>query len=201
MAMRTGTRRKLLDAAEELFFTHGIAATPVDAVLDRAGVSSATLYREWGSKEALVAAALDRRHDEWTATWDRAIAAAPDDRARLDAVFDALDAFRSTPTGSRWCAFLGTAAEYADAPEEVRAVLTRETDSLRDRLTGAAEPLVGAADAPALAEDLLLVVSGALAMRLRDRRTGTATARAVADAVVRAHRTDGACTTSHGTPG
>lgn len=201
MAMRTGTRRRLLDAAEELFFSHGIAATPVDAVLERAGVSSATLYREWGSKEALVAAALDRRHDEWTATWDRALADAPDDRARLDAVFDALDAFRSTPTGSRWCAFLGTAAEYADAPEEVGRVLARETETLRERLTAAATPLVGPVDAPALAEDLLLVVSGALAMRLRDQRTGTATARTVADAVVRAHLAEVTCTTSHGTPG
>ena len=45
MAMRAGTEQKLLDAAEELFFAHGIAATSVDAVLEHAGVSSATLYR------------------------------------------------------------------------------------------------------------------------------------------------------------
>lgn len=184
MAMRPGTRRKLLDAAEELFFSHGIAATPIDVVLDRAGVSSATLYREWDSKEALVAAALDRRHQAWTTAWDRADTEAADDRARLTAVFDAVDAFRTTPTGSRWCAFLGTAAEYADAPQEVRAVLDRETATMRSRLTAAAAAVVGATAAPALAEELLLVVSGALAMRLREPTTGTETARAVAAALV-----------------
>jgi len=183
MAMRPGTEQKLLDAAEELFFTRGIAATPVDAVLERAGISSATLYRGYASKEALVAAALGRRHDDWLATWDAAVAAAHDDRGRLLAVFDALDAYRSTPAGSRWCAFLGTAAEYVDAPEDVRTVLDLETGTLRRRLAELAAPVVGTRSA-ALADQLLLVVSGYLAMRLRDPGLGTGTARSVAGALL-----------------
>jgi AcrR family transcriptional regulator len=183
MTMRPGTERKLLDAAEELFFTRGIAATPIDAVLDRAGVSAATLYRGYPSKEALVAAALTRRHDEWIRTWDDAVARAVDDRGRLLAVFDALDSFRSTPTGSRWCAFLGTASEYADAPAEIAAVLHGETTTLRERLRDRAVPLVGDR-AEVLADQLLLVVSGSLAMRLRDGGGDTATARAVAAALL-----------------
>lgn len=182
--MRPGTEQKLLDAAEELFFTQGIAATPIDAVLERAGVSSATLYRGFPSKEALVAAALGRRHDDWLATWDRALDAAPDPRGRLLAVFDALDAYRSTPAGSRWCAFLGTAAEYADAPAEVRAVLDVETDTLRRRLTDLAVPVVGVGGAEQIGDALLLLVSGSLAMRLRDPSLGTGTARAVAAALL-----------------
>ncbi|QWS33737.1 TetR/AcrR family transcriptional regulator [Curtobacterium aetherium] len=183
MTMRPGTERKLLDAAEELFSTRGIAATPIDAVLERAGVSAATLYRGYPSKEALVAAALARRHDEWVRVWDDAAARASDDRGRLLAVFDALDAFRATTTGSRWCAFLGAASEYADAPDELAAVLHGETSTLRTRLRAAAEPLVGDR-AEVLAEQLLLVVSGALAMRLRDGGEGTATARSVAAALI-----------------
>ncbi len=183
MAMRPGTEQRVLDAAEELFFTRGIAATPIDAVLERAGVSSATLYRGYPSKEALVAAALDRRHEDWVATWDRALERATDDRGRVLAVFDALDQYRSTPAGSRWCAFLGTAAEYVDAPKDLRAVLQRETDTLRRRLTETARPLVGDR-APALAEQLLLVVSGSLAMRLRDPAADSTSARAVATALL-----------------
>jgi len=184
MTMRPGTERKLLDAAEELFFTRGIAATPIDAVLERAGVSAATLYRGYASKEALVAAALERRHDEWLRVWDEALARASDDRGRVLAVFDALDAFRSTPSGSRWCAFLGTASEYADAPDEITVVLHHETATLRSRLRDAAVPLVGVGAAEGLADRLLLVVSGALAMRLRGDADDTATARAVATALL-----------------
>ena len=95
--------QELLDAADELFFTRGIAATPIDAVLERAGVSAATLYRGYPSKDALVAATLERRHSAWIETWDAAVAAQATDEGRLLAIFDALDAFRSQPAGSRWC--------------------------------------------------------------------------------------------------
>jgi AcrR family transcriptional regulator len=184
VATRTSTRTKLLDAADELLFTRGVLHTPVDRILERAGVSPATLYRAYGSKEGLVAATLDRRHREWLETWDAALAGAPDDRARLLAVFDALDRFQQRPGGARWCAFLGTAAEYADPPPALAAAIRRETDSLRHRLAELAEPLVGGR-APVLAEALTLVASGQLAMRLRDGRLrGVALARAVAETLV-----------------
>ena len=41
----------------------------------------------------------------------------------LLSVFDANDAFRSGPRGARWCAFLNTAAEFADPPPQVAEVL------------------------------------------------------------------------------
>jgi hypothetical protein len=111
-------------------------------------------------------------------------------------VFDALDDYRSTPTGSRWCAFLGTAAEYADAPAEVRQVLDLETTTLRQRLVSRAAPVVGPR-AEALADQLLLIVSGYLAMRLRDPALDTTTARSVAASLIREHTTpDGTAPTT-----
>lgn len=181
MAVRPSTEKRLLDAADELFFTRGIRATSVDDVLERAGVSPATLYRGYRSKEELVAAALRRRHNDWLATWDAALDRAPDDRARLLAVVDALDEFQQRPDGSRWCAFLGTAAEYEDAPAEIAAAVQLDTDTQRARLTELARPLVGDG-AAVLAEQLLLVVSGHLAMRLRG--TATSATRDVAAAVI-----------------
>jgi AcrR family transcriptional regulator len=187
MTMRAGTEQKLLDAAEDLFFTHGIAATTVDAVLERAGVSSATLYRGYPSKEALVAATLDRRHRDWEDTWTAAVEHHADPIDRLLAVFDALDDFRTRSEASRWCAFLGTASEYADAPAEIRAVLDTETAGLRTRLTALAEDVVGVR-AALVGEQLTLVVSGTLAMRLRDTGYDTAVARDIARTVITAAR-------------
>jgi AcrR family transcriptional regulator len=185
VATRARTETKLLDAADELLFDRGVVATPVDAILERAGVSPATLYRAYGSKEGLVAATLDRRQRDWLAAWDEAVARAPDDTARLLAVFDALDSFRGSPHGARWCAFLGTAAEYADPAPVLAAAIQRDTDDLRTRLTALAEPVAGRRGAAELAEALLLVVSGDLAMRLRpDGPTDTSAARKIAEAVV-----------------
>ncbi|MVA76290.1 TetR family transcriptional regulator [Auraticoccus sp. F435] len=185
MGLRPATRQRLLDAAEELFFTQGIAATPVDAVLAHAGVSSATMYRAYPTKEALVAAALERRLATWVELWEGEISRATTDEDRLLAVFPALAAFRARSDASRWCAFLGTTAEYRTPPEEVAVVVQRDTERLRTRLTELAEPLVGAR-AGALAEQLLLIVSGDLAMRLRGADDATSTAVRAARAVVRA---------------
>ena len=184
MVTRNSTRTKLLDAADELLFTSGVVNTPVDRILERASVSPATLYRAYGSKEGLVAAALDRRHGEWLAVWDDAVAQARDDRSRLLAVFDALETFQQRPGHARWCAFLGTAAEYADPPPVLAAAIHRETESMRHRLAELADPLVGARSA-ALAEALTLLVSGRLAMRLRgDRPAAAGLARAIAETLI-----------------
>jgi AcrR family transcriptional regulator len=184
MGIRASTETRLLDAADELFFSRGIAATSVDEVLARAGVSAATLYRWYDSKEALVAAALDRRHSAWIEVWDAAVERASSPRDKLLAVFDALEEFRKRPEGSRWCAFLGSAAEYADPPEEIARAVTLDTSTLRSRLRELAVPVAGDGAEAALAEQLLLVVSGDLAMRLRDPEHDTAAARAIAATLV-----------------
>ena len=70
---RLPARERLLDAAEELFYERGIAATGVDAVLRRARVAPATLYAHFGGKDQLVASYLQRRHERWRATWDEVL--------------------------------------------------------------------------------------------------------------------------------
>lgn len=169
MPVRKSSEDRLLDAVDDLVFSRGIESTPLDAVLSRAGVSAATLYRGFRSKEALIAAALERRHERWRVVWERAIAAAPDDEERLLAVFDAVDAFARRPDGARWCAFLGTAAEYADPPAEIADAVARDSQYLRDRLRELASRLP-CDDPDGLAEAIMVVLTGELAMRLRDRR-------------------------------
>jgi AcrR family transcriptional regulator len=173
MPMRKGSEDKLLDAVDDLMFTSGIEATSVDAVLARAGVSAATLYRGFRSKETLVAAALERRQRRWQQVWDDAIDAAGSGEERLLAVFDALDTFAGTQHGARWCAFLGAAAEYANPSAEIAAAIHRDTDHLRDTLRRLAGQLP-CTDPRGLAEALLTVFTGELAMRLRGGPPGRA---------------------------
>ncbi|WP_229830191.1 TetR/AcrR family transcriptional regulator [Actinoplanes ianthinogenes] len=53
------TRRAILSAAAELFVDPGYAATPLTAVAARAGVAIQTLYKVFGSKQALLSALVD----------------------------------------------------------------------------------------------------------------------------------------------
>ncbi len=52
-------RRQILDAASELFVANGYGAVSMDAVARAAGVSKATLYAHFGSKDALFATIID----------------------------------------------------------------------------------------------------------------------------------------------
>lgn len=57
-------RRAILHAAGGLLLARGLSAVSMDAVAERAGVSKATIYRWWPTKETL---ALDALYTEWAA--------------------------------------------------------------------------------------------------------------------------------------
>src|SRR5689334_3658570 len=54
--------KAILDAAADLLLARGLSAVSMDAVAERAGVSKATIYRWWPTKETL---ALDALYTEW----------------------------------------------------------------------------------------------------------------------------------------
>jgi AcrR family transcriptional regulator len=54
--------KAILAAAAELLLARGLSAVSMDAVAERAGVSKATIYRWWPTKETL---ALDALYTEW----------------------------------------------------------------------------------------------------------------------------------------
>jgi AcrR family transcriptional regulator len=58
-------QQAILAAAIDLLLEHGLHAMSMDAVAERAGVSKATIYRWWPSKELL---ALDALATEWQVT-------------------------------------------------------------------------------------------------------------------------------------
>ncbi|CAA7622211.1 Transcriptional regulator [Candidatus Terasakiella magnetica] len=77
-------REAILDAAQIAFLEEGYAATSMDAVATKAGVSKATIYAHFDSKDLLFAAVIHRRCEssEIYATPDKTL----DARATLKAV-------------------------------------------------------------------------------------------------------------------
>ena len=58
-------RKAILEAAAELLLGRDVTAISMDAVAERAGVSKATIYRWWPTKEAL--ALHPAPYTEWAA--------------------------------------------------------------------------------------------------------------------------------------
>ena len=87
---RAETRRHLEDVAAQLFAERGYAATTVDEIVERAGVSKPALYRHFESKKDLYLTLLRRHRDELAAA---ALAQArpgdADPLARMPATLDA----------------------------------------------------------------------------------------------------------------
>lgn len=148
----TSARVRLLAAAGELFYLRGINATGIDAVVERAGVALATLYKQFGGKDRLVAAYLEERDHRWRADWEAAIVAATTPEQRVMAIFDALERWWGAEGRYRGCAHVDAAVEITGGEHPAIAAIARHKAHLRQRLTeltreaGAAEPEQTAAD-------------------------------------------------------
>ena len=58
-------RERILTTATELFQSEGIGAVGVNRIIGQADVAPMTLYRQFGGKDALVAATLE----QWSVHW------------------------------------------------------------------------------------------------------------------------------------
>ncbi|GHG52442.1 TetR family transcriptional regulator [Streptomyces griseocarneus] len=149
---------RVLDAAEELFYAHGLQAVGMDALRTASGVSLKRLYRLFPSKEALVEAYLRRRDERWRAELAAYADARPAGRERLLAVFDWLGTWFAEP-GFRGCAFVNSFGELGSSSPGVAAAARAHKDAFRRYLAG----LAAGAGAPAhLADQLLLLAEGAI---------------------------------------
>jgi len=152
----------LLDAAVELFQREGVRAVGVDAVVKRAGVNKMSLYRQFESKDALVAAYLKRKDEEFWQRWEASLAKHPGEPRRqlLQIVTDVAE--RASAPGNRGCPFVNVAAEFPDPEHPVRQLVATNKAALHERLVSLAVA-AGAKDPPWLAHALALLIEGAYA--------------------------------------
>jgi len=123
----TPTRERILDAAERCLQERGIRATTMAGIADDAGISRAWLYRNFPNKDALIAAALIRRDEEF---WSEAHARIGRARGIADKVATAVHLARSSPLGP-------LALDLRDRePEAFAQVMGTYTEDILPGLTG-----------------------------------------------------------------
>ncbi|MGW9351140.1 DNA-binding transcriptional regulator, AcrR family [Nocardiopsis flavescens] len=182
----TPAARRILDAAEDLFYTRGINTVGMDLVAERAGVTKKTVYDRFGSKAALVARYLRARDERWRAHLESRTEPVPDPRGRVAATFDALEEWLERD-GPRGCAMVNAYAELADPGHPGRAVAEGQKRWLRELYTGLARE-AGARDPGPLGDTLTMLHEGAvLARTVTGVPDAVRTARAAADALLTAH--------------
>ena len=169
---RGSARERLLAAADELFYEEGVHTVGIDRVIERAGVAKATLYSAFGSKDALIGAYLERRHE---ATRDRMTEALAtryhSPRERILGVFDVHGERIATP-GFRGCAFVNASAESPPGGI-VEQVSNQSRAWMRDLFLGLARELE-VADPELLSRQLMLLYDGSSVAGRMDRDLGAA---------------------------
>jgi AcrR family transcriptional regulator len=174
------TRKRILDAAYVEFRRRGYARVGVDQVSLAAKVTKRTLYYHFDSKDALLAAVLERQHELAVLAWDQFSGELASQPRRLIArMFDDLIRWSSQP---RWpgSGFSRVATELADLPgHPARTIASRHKALIETRL---ADMLAHGriARPQQLAREIWLLTEGAMTCILihRDTRYAEAAKRA-----------------------
>ncbi|WP_445158431.1 TetR/AcrR family transcriptional regulator [Halomonas sp. E14] len=186
--MPASKRDALLATAERLFYEEGFHATGIDRIVAAAGVVRMTLYNHFDSKEALVAAVLQARHERFMASLEAASAAALPGEATL-ALVEAHGRWLAQ-CSQQGCILVKAMGEFAGHSAEIHALATAAKRELLARLE-VAVARDGLAHATDLARRLFLVLEGSnTAVVLLGMRAGLTDTRAVVDALLAAARSE-----------
>jgi AcrR family transcriptional regulator len=153
-------RERVLAAASDLFYRHGIRAVGVEAIAEAAGTNKMTLYRHFPSKDELVAECLRRLEEQSRAGWDRREAEHPGDPlGQLRSWLKEMAAHFASGH-DRGCAFANAAVELPEKDHPARRVIEAYKSGVRARLARLCAA-AGLADPDLLADELFLLLEGA----------------------------------------
>ncbi|MFB8280399.1 TetR/AcrR family transcriptional regulator [Nocardia colli] len=179
VATESKPRDRLLETARRLFYGEGIHSVPVDRLVTEAGVTRATFYRHFPTKESLVEAYLRATDADLRA----AVGAALDQESPQQSAAALLDLIGQVTcsAGFRGCHFINASAEYPDPADPVRIAVAEHRAWFQDTVTLLAER-AGHPDPAYAGRVLVLLHDGALsAAELDDPQE-------VRDTVIRAGR-------------
>jgi AcrR family transcriptional regulator len=153
-------RERILEAARELFYAHGIRGVSVDEIAAAAHTNKMTLYRHFVSKDLLVADYLRMLSAEAEAGWAELARAHPRKPcAQLDAWIDQTGQMIAN-AGDRGCAVANAAVELPEKDHPARAVIEEHKTHQRDHLASLCRD-AGFAKPEQLADEIFLLLEGA----------------------------------------
>lgn len=160
-AKRPSARDRICETARDLFYNRGIRGVGVEMIAAEAGTTKMSLYRNFASKDELVAECLCQQEREFWAWWDATLAPLEGQpKLQIEALFKALEAQVGDEQWSRGCQFANAAVELPDEQHPARKIILKHHRDIRERLRRMCVEM-GARQPDALADGLLLLMAGA----------------------------------------
>lgn len=167
MSPQTSTRERIVESAMELFALRGYGATGLSEIARAAGAQPGSIYHFFPTKEDLLAAVLERRHELlWPIVmqpiWDRV-----DDP--IERVFALMDGYRKMLRVTEFahgCPIGNLAIELSESHPNTRPLLAKNFDNwlrhVAECFETARDQLPSDADPKQLANFVLTTMEGAV---------------------------------------
>jgi len=151
---------RLLEVADRLFYAEGIHTVGIDRIIAEAGVTKATFYKQYGSKDNLILAYMHGRDQQVRESLTTLSSETGSAEQTLRTLIEGIIADLGR-RDFRGCPFLNAAAEFADEKHPIRQAISEHrdwfTEFLEDHLGRISHPSPGAA-----ADELYLLRDGAM---------------------------------------
>ncbi|BDU23014.1 TetR/AcrR family transcriptional regulator [Dyella sp. GSA-30] len=130
----SAARERILTTAHDLFYSEGVRATGIDRVIAESDVTKVTFYRHFPSKNDLVRAFLDYRHERWMNWFVDALARYGAGEGKMAAaVIAAMQEWFESKT-FRGCAFINSVVELGGSLPDVLEVSRGHKQSMVDAI-------------------------------------------------------------------
>jgi AcrR family transcriptional regulator len=159
-AVAESAAERIFAAARDLFYQQGIRAVGVDAIAAAAGTTKMTLYRNFSSKDELLAAILKAHDEEFWRWWDEVIEPfAGQPRKQIEKLFSAFEEVACDDGSCRGCPIANAAVEIIDDENPARKIVKEHHDEMRRRLRELSRNM-NARDPERLGDALFLQMGG-----------------------------------------
>jgi len=162
--------QRILATARDLFYRNGYRATGINEIIEKSGVAKATFYAHFPSKEDLALAYVTSMNEIERRNTEAGLEQYPGPYEKLIGLIEFLIDW-SRERDYRGCAYLNISSELPDHDHPVRRESKGHYRAMRDligRLVKDLRAKKGKAwkhrDADGIADDFMLILSGALAM-------------------------------------
>jgi AcrR family transcriptional regulator len=112
---QSDARTRIVQTAENLFYSEGIRSVGIDRIIAEANVAKMTLYNHFSSKDELILAVLEYREEQFSDYISKGIESFMDKGMdKLDAFFAVLEKWIKNKN-FRGCSFINATVELADS--------------------------------------------------------------------------------------
>ncbi len=170
---RPSARDRILATASELFYQEGTQNVGIDRIIAESGVAKMSLYNHFKSKDALIAAWLEQRDQNWRTWFHKKVEVLAEEPCdRILAIFDVLTEWFQQPD-FRGCAFINSTVELVDPEHPGYQVSIRHQQAITDYVY---ELVEGAEleNPDMLSQQLLILIEGSIVVAMMQNNSQAA---------------------------